>query len=54
MDVLRAELDGLAIAAGPGRVHRPEIYSDPFMGLGCCAAVTHRVQLATGIKMNVC
>jgi probable F420-dependent oxidoreductase len=29
----------------------PEIYSDPFMSLGFCAAVTDRVQLATGIKI---
>jgi probable F420-dependent oxidoreductase len=36
-------------ALGMAGIFVPEIYSSPFMGLGYCAAVTERVQLATGI-----
>lgn len=38
-------------AAGLAGIFMPEIYSSPFMGLGHCAAVTDRVQLATGIQI---
>jgi alkanesulfonate monooxygenase SsuD/methylene tetrahydromethanopterin reductase-like flavin-dependent oxidoreductase (luciferase family) len=38
-----------AEAAGLAGIFVPEIYSSPFMGLGYCAAVTERVQLASGI-----
>lgn len=34
---------------GMAGIFVPEIYSSPFMGLGFCAAVTERVQLASGI-----
>lgn len=36
---------------GMAGIFIPEIYSDPFMGMGFCAAVTNRVQLASGIKI---
>lgn len=36
---------------GMAGIFVPEIYSDPFMGLGYIAAVTNRVQLASGIKI---
>lgn len=36
---------------GMAGIFVPEIYSDPLMGLGYCAAVTKRAQLATGIKI---
>ena len=36
---------------GMAGIFVPEIYSDPFMGLGFCAAVTSRVQLASGVKV---
>jgi alkanesulfonate monooxygenase SsuD/methylene tetrahydromethanopterin reductase-like flavin-dependent oxidoreductase (luciferase family) len=38
-----------AEAAGLAGIFVPQIYSSPFMGLGYCAAVTERVQLASGI-----
>ncbi|MDQ1502201.1 MAG: hypothetical protein QOI86_5541 [Actinomycetota bacterium] len=38
-------------AAGMAGIFVPEIYSDPFMGMGFCAAVTSRVQLASGVKV---
>jgi alkanesulfonate monooxygenase SsuD/methylene tetrahydromethanopterin reductase-like flavin-dependent oxidoreductase (luciferase family) len=38
-----------AEAAGLAGIFVPEIYSSPFMSLGYCAAVTERVQLASGI-----
>ncbi|MGH9287961.1 MAG: LLM class flavin-dependent oxidoreductase [Acidimicrobiales bacterium] len=41
------QIESLGLAG----IFMPEIYSDPFMGLGFCAAVTDRVQLATGIKI---
>jgi probable F420-dependent oxidoreductase len=37
-------------AVGVAGIMVPEIYSSPFMGLGYCAAVTERVQLATAIS----
>ena len=40
---------GSVEALGMAGIFVPEIYSSPFMGLGFCAAVTERVQLATGI-----
>ena len=36
---------------GMAGIFVPEIYSDPFMGMGFCAAVTSRVQIASGIKI---
>lgn len=48
-DVLTAQaqqVEGLGMAG----IFVPEIYSSPFMGLGFCAAVTQRVQLASGIS----
>jgi probable F420-dependent oxidoreductase len=39
-------VEGLGMAG----IFVPEIYSSPFMGLGFCAAVTDRVQLASGIS----
>ncbi len=38
-------------AAGLAGIFVPQIYSAPFMGLGFCAAVTERVQLASGIAI---
>jgi probable F420-dependent oxidoreductase len=38
-------------AAGMAGIFVPQIYSSPFMGLGFCAAVTERVQLASGIAI---
>jgi hypothetical protein len=49
-DVLAAQVRQIE-AQGLAGIFVPEIYSDPFMGLGFCAAVTDRVQLATGIKI---
>jgi probable F420-dependent oxidoreductase len=40
------QVEGLGLAG----IQVPEIYSSPFMGLGFCAAVTDRVQLASGIS----
>lgn len=40
------QIEGLGLAG----IFFPEIYSSPMMGLGFCAAVTQRVQLATGIQ----
>jgi probable F420-dependent oxidoreductase len=48
-----AELSAQAQAVdslGMAGIFVPEIYSSPFMGLGYCAAVTERVQLASGIS----
>src|SRR2546429_2822448 len=36
---------------GRAGIFVPEIYSDPFMGMGYIAAVTERVQIASGIKI---
>jgi probable F420-dependent oxidoreductase len=36
---------------GMAGIFVPEIYSDPFMGMGYIAAVTERVQIASGIKI---
>ncbi len=40
------QVEGLGMAG----IFVPEIYSSPFMGLGFCAGVTERVQLASGIS----
>jgi probable F420-dependent oxidoreductase len=40
------QIEGIGMAG----IFVPEIYSSPFMGLGFCAAVTNRVQLASGIS----
>ena len=37
-------------AAGLAGIFSPQLYSSPFMTLGHCAAVTERVQLATGVE----
>jgi probable F420-dependent oxidoreductase len=49
-DVLAAQVRRIE-AQGLAGIFVPEIYSDPFMGLGFCAAVTDRVHLATRIKI---
>ena len=49
-DMLTAQAQQVE-AAGMAGIFTPEIYSDPFMALGYCGAVTNRVQLATGIKV---
>ena len=49
-DMLTAQakqVEGLGMAG----IFVPEIYSDPFMGMGYIAAVTSRVQIASGIKI---
>jgi alkanesulfonate monooxygenase SsuD/methylene tetrahydromethanopterin reductase-like flavin-dependent oxidoreductase (luciferase family) len=46
---LTAQAQGVE-ALGMAGIFVPEIYSSPFMGLGYCAAVTDRVQLASGIS----
>jgi alkanesulfonate monooxygenase SsuD/methylene tetrahydromethanopterin reductase-like flavin-dependent oxidoreductase (luciferase family) len=38
-------------AAGLAGIFSPQLYSSPFMTLGHCAAVTERVQLATGVAI---
>jgi probable F420-dependent oxidoreductase len=47
--VLSAQVQGVE-ALGMAGIFVPEIYSSPFMGLGYCAALTDRVQLASGIS----
>jgi probable F420-dependent oxidoreductase len=49
-DVLTAQARQVE-AAGLAGIFVPQIYSSPFMGLGYCAAVTERVQLASGIAI---
>jgi probable F420-dependent oxidoreductase len=49
-DMLTAQAQQVE-AAGMAGIFTPEIYSDPFMALGYCGAVTNRVQLGTGIKI---
>jgi probable F420-dependent oxidoreductase len=49
-DMLTAQAQQVE-AAGMAGIFIPEIYSDPFMGMGFCAAVTSRVQIASGIKI---
>ena len=46
---LTAQAQGVE-ALGMAGIFVPEIYSSPFMGLGYCAALTDRVQLASGIS----
>src|SRR5258705_3697256 len=40
-----------AESAGMAGIFVPEIYSDPFMGMGFCAAVTSRGQIASAITI---
>jgi probable F420-dependent oxidoreductase len=49
-DVLAAQARQVE-ASGMAGIFVPQIYSAPFMGLGFCAAVTERVQLASGIAI---
>jgi alkanesulfonate monooxygenase SsuD/methylene tetrahydromethanopterin reductase-like flavin-dependent oxidoreductase (luciferase family) len=49
-DMLTAQAQQVE-AAGMAGVFIPEIYSDPFMGMGYCAAVTSRIKVASGIKI---
>src|SRR5688500_17133344 len=49
-DMLTAQAQQVE-AAGMAGIFTPEIYSDPFMALAYCGAVTNRVQLGTGIKI---